>query len=86
MKILSIFVAFLENTNFNYRLRLEFQGEHLQGSGLTMCICRLRLEFKVAHSNWNVLGYYVYSADLNPIPNQLGHVTYNERADSALSW
>ena len=64
VKILSIFVAFLENTNFNYRLRLEFQGEHSQGSGLTMCICRLRLEFKVAHSNWNVVGYYVYSADL----------------------
>ena len=23
---------------------------------------------------------------INPIPNQLGHVTYNERADSALTW
>ena len=23
---------------------------------------------------------------LNPIPNRLGHVTYNERADSALTW
>ena len=23
---------------------------------------------------------------LNPIPNQLGHMTYNERADSAITW
>ena len=23
---------------------------------------------------------------LNPIPNRLGHVIYNERADSALTW
>ena len=23
---------------------------------------------------------------LNPIPNRSGHVTYNERADSALTW
>ena len=23
---------------------------------------------------------------VNPIPNRLGHVTYNERADSALTW
>ena len=22
----------------------------------------------------------------NPIPNRLGHLTYNERADSALTW
>ena len=22
----------------------------------------------------------------NPIPNRLGHMTYNERADSALTW
>ena len=24
--------------------------------------------------------------DINPIPNRLGHVIYNERADSALTW
>ena len=26
------------------------------------------------------------ASSLNPIPNQLGHMTYNERADSALTW
>ena len=24
--------------------------------------------------------------EFNPIPNRLGHVIYNERADSALTW
>ena len=29
---------------------------------------------------------FIQIAYLNPIPNRLGHVTYNERADSALTW
>ena len=27
----------------------------------------------------------IISSSVNPIPNRLGHVTYNERADSALT-
>ena len=29
---------------------------------------------------------FFISTSFNPIPNRLGHVTYNERADSALTW
>ena len=35
---------------------------------------------------WNCILDFLDLLGVNPIPNRLGHVIYNERADSALTW